>query len=79
MVTEVINVRKIIKNSVKCNLCGEIIISEDVHDFKCCKCGAVAVDGGNDYLRRTYRNSPDDYTELSEFEESESAGNVETN
>lgn len=70
MVTEVINVRKIIKNSVKCNLCGEIIISEDVHDFKCCKCGAVAVDGGNDYLRRTYRNSPDDYTELSEFEES---------
>ncbi|MBD5112451.1 MAG: hypothetical protein HDT42_07995 [Ruminococcaceae bacterium] len=67
--------RRIIKNSVKCNLCGEIIVSEDVHDLKFCKCGAVSVDGGNDYLRRTYRNSPNDYTELSEYEEVESTGN----
>ncbi len=66
--------RRIIKNSVKCNLCGEIIVSEDVHDLKFCKCGAVSVDGGNDYLRRTYKNSPDDYTELSEYEETESIG-----
>ena len=63
--------RRIIKNSVKCNLCGDIIVSESVHDFKFCKCGAVSVDGGNDYLRRTYKN-PDDYTELSEYEETES-------
>lgn len=63
--------RRIIKNSVKCNLCGEIIVSKDIHDFKSCKCGAVSVDGGNDYLRRTYRNSPDDYTELSEYEETD--------
>ena len=61
--------RRIIKNSVKCNLCGEIIVSEDVHDLKFCKCGAVSVDGGNDYLKRTYRNSPDDFTELSEYED----------
>ncbi len=67
--------RRIIKNSVKCNLCGEIIVSEDVRDFKFCKCGSVSVDGGNDYLRRTYKNSPDDYTELSEYEETESAEN----
>ncbi len=68
---EVIDVRRIIRNSVKCNLCGDIIVSTDRHDFKSCKCGAVTVDGGNDYLRRTYRNSPDDYTELSEYEETE--------
>ncbi len=71
--------RRLIKNSVKCNLCGDIIVSESVHDFKWCKCGAVAVDGGNDYIRRTYKNSPDDYTELSEYEESESSGNVQSN
>ncbi len=63
--------RRIIKNSIKCNLCGEIIVSEDIHDFKLCKCGAVSVDGGNDYLKRTYKNSSDDYTELSEYEETE--------
>ena len=66
--------RRIIKNSVKCNLCGEIVVSEEVHDLKFCKCGAVSVDGGNDYLRRTYGNSPNDYTELSEYEEVESTG-----
>lgn len=67
--------RKIIRNCIKCNLCGEIIVSESVHDYKQCKCGTVAVDGGNEYLRRSYTNSLDDYTELSEFEESESKEN----
>ncbi len=43
--------RRIIKNSIKCNLCGEIIVSEDVHDLKFCKCGAVSVDGGNEEKR----------------------------
>ena len=31
--------------------CGEIE-SKTIHDFKFCKCGSVAVDGGHDYLRR---------------------------
>ena len=39
-------------NKIRCNKCGEIIESKSVHDFKFCKCGAVAVDGGKDYLRR---------------------------
>ena len=68
---EVIDVRRIIKNCIKCNLCGDIIVSEDRHDFKSCKCGTVSADGGNEYLRRGYKNSPDDYTELSEYEETE--------
>ena len=61
--------RKISKNCIKCNYCGDIIISESRHDFKACRCGLVAVDGGTDYLRRSFKNSTDDYTDLSEYEE----------
>ena len=50
----------------KCKKCGEIIESMSRHDFKFCKCGAVAVDGGKDYLRRI--GSKDDYEELIEYE-----------
>lgn len=59
--------KKIIKNSIKCNYCSEIITSESRHDFKECSCGTVAVDGGTDYLRRCFKNSSADYTDLSEF------------
>ncbi len=44
--------KKIIVNKIKCNKCGDIIESTYRHDFKFCKCGAVAVDGGHDHLRR---------------------------
>lgn len=50
---------KILKNSLKCNLCGDIIESTHVHDFKWCKCGRVAVDGGREYLKRVYNNLAD--------------------
>lgn len=63
--------KKIIKNCIKCNCCGDIIVSEDRHDFKWCTCGAVAVDGGKEYLRRSFKNSIEDYTEMSECEEQE--------
>lgn len=43
---------KIITNSVRCHLCGEIIESRYRHDFVYCKCGNIAVDGGKEYLRR---------------------------
>ena len=61
--------RKIVKNAIKCNHCGDIIVSEYRHDYKMCSCQTVSVDGGNDYLRRGFVNSPEDYTDLSEFEE----------
>lgn len=61
--------RKILHNRIKCNHCGEIIESYNVHDFKFCKCGTVAVDGGRDYLKRSFKNSPADYTDLSEYSE----------
>ena len=44
--------KKIIENKIKCKKCGDIIESINRHDFKLCKCGAVAGDGGCDYLRR---------------------------
>lgn len=43
---------KIIRNMAKCFLCGDIIESKHRHDFVRCKCGAIFVDGGIDYLRR---------------------------
>lgn len=56
-------------NKIRCNSCGDVIVSEHRHDFKFCRCGRMAVDGGTDYLRRGFVDSPDDYTELSEYEE----------
>lgn len=61
--------RKIIHNKIKCNHCGEIIESRTVHEYRECKCGTVAVDGGKEYLRRCFKNSPNDYTDLSEYSE----------
>ena len=43
-----------------------VIESKYRHDFKFCKCGAVAVDGGKAYLRRL--GYEEDYEELSEVE-----------
>ncbi len=58
---------KILKNSIKCNYCGDIIVSKHTHDLVSCKCGKCSVDGGNSYIRRIYTNSPNDYQELSEI------------
>ena len=49
--------RKIIKNAIQCKLCGEIIESTYRHEYVTCKCGACAVDGGHDYLRRSFRDN----------------------
>ena len=54
----------IIKNAIRCNLCGDEIESKTTHDFIWCSCGACAVDGGHEYLRRCYKDKPC-YTELS--------------
>jgi len=62
--------RIIIKNAIQCKLCGDIIESTDRHDYVECKCGACAVDGGHDYLRRSFK-SKDCYIDLSITEEQE--------
>lgn len=52
-------------NKIKCKKCGDIIKSTRVHDFKWCSCGAVAVDGGHEYLRRV--GNKEDFEELSDY------------
>ena len=53
----------ILQNQIRCKRCGDEPYSAHRHDYKSCKCGAVAVDGGMDYLRRT--GNPEDYEDLS--------------
>ena len=36
---------------LQCNKCKDIIESKHVHDFVECKCGAIFVDGGDEYCR----------------------------
>ena len=59
--------KKIIRNAIQCKLCGDIIESTYRHEYVQCKCGACAVDGGHDYLRRSFKDK-DGYIELSETE-----------
>lgn len=51
-------------NKIKCRKCGSVIESTHRHDFVWCDCGAVAVDGGLDYLRRV--GNWEDIEDLSE-------------
>ena len=65
--------QKIIRNAIQCNNCGEIIESKHRHDYVQCKCGACAVDGGHNYLRRCYTRDGKGFTDLSETIEISSA------
>lgn len=56
----------IFTNKIRCKKCGDIIESTWVHDFKQCKCGAVAVDGGHEYMKRL--GNVEDWEELSEWQ-----------
>jgi len=42
----------IVSNQIECLECGDRPFSSHRHDFKRCKCGSCAVDGGSSYLRR---------------------------
>lgn len=55
------------RNAIRCRKCGEVIESESAHDFKFCACGACAVDGGREYLRRCGDRA--DWEELAETED----------
>lgn len=54
---------KIISNKIKCKKCGDVIESKNTNDYKRCSCGAVAVDGGKNYLKRI--GMEEEYEELS--------------
>ena len=55
--------KQIIKvNKIKCKKCWNIIESKTTNDLKRCSCGAVAVDGGKEYLKRI--GNDEEYEEL---------------
>lgn len=58
---------KIICNKIKCRQCGDILESTEEKPFAKCSCGTCAVDGGLKKLRRFFKNSQNDYEELSEL------------
>ena len=60
----------VVVNKAQCKLCDDIVESKHRHDFKWCKCGSMAVDGGKAYIKRA-ANSLDDIIELSETYEEE--------
>jgi tRNA(Ile2) C34 agmatinyltransferase TiaS len=60
-------------NKAQCKKCDDIIESKHRHDFVWCKCGAIAVDGGKDYLKRCGESA--DMTEMSESYQEEYEAN----
>jgi hypothetical protein len=55
----------IIQNAASCNGCGDFIVSKHRHDFVTCTCGAISVDGGQEYLRRVGGLTPGSYVDHS--------------
>ena len=43
--------KKLVRNSAKCAKCGDEIESKHRHDWVACKCRAIFIDGGTDYIR----------------------------
>lgn len=60
--------RNIIKNQIMCNSCFDVIESTHRHDYKQCKCKKVSVDGGNEYLKRSFQTGAT-YEELSIYDD----------
>ncbi len=48
-----LHVGDIYVNAARCKVCGWFIRSRNRHDFVTCSCGAVSVDGGSHYCKRT--------------------------
>lgn len=70
-----IKMERILKNCIQCKLCGDVIESKSVHDFKICSCGACGVDGGLEYIRRM-ADSRDSYIEMSIVEKAPESFNI---
>lgn len=57
---------RIVSNKAKCNKCGDVVISLQVNEYVHCKCGAIAVAGGDKSIMRLGHHN--DILELSEKE-----------
>lgn len=58
--------RRLVRNAVRCCICGDVIESRHRTDYKRCVCGNAMVDGGLDY-RRTGQHEPDSIQPLYEY------------
>ena len=45
-------------HGIVCPKCGQFIFSRTRHDFRWCGCGEVAIDGGFDYMKVSYKGVP---------------------
>ena len=59
-------------NMIQCLKCCDIIESTHRHDFRWCKCGAVAVDGGTEYQR--WVGDLKNICDMSEYEQEDEEG-----
>ena len=48
-----------VRHAIQCRKCLETIVSNHIHDFKMCSCGAVGIDGGISDGNRTLGNPRD--------------------
>lgn len=60
--------RKLSANRARCRKCNDIVESNSVHHYQSCRCGAIFVDGGLEYVRRGY-DEPGSFEDLCEYEE----------
>ena len=63
--------RKIKRNALKCLRCGDTIESNSLHDCVTCSCGRFTVDGGHEYIKRSFAQGmlSKDFVDLTEYEE----------
>lgn len=62
---------KLKRNAARCLSCGRVVESTYRHDYRQCKCGKIAVDGGLVYVKRRYPGGEptEHFEELSEWED----------
>jgi len=59
---------RLVVNRAKCLECGDEIQSNHRHDYVFCSCGSLSVDGGSEYLKRSW-NDKTVFEELSLYED----------
>lgn len=63
--------RRLVQNAARCKHCGTLVVSTHRHDYRphVCNGREFAVDGGLDYVRRTYDRYPPPYEDECKYEE----------
>ena len=54
------------RNAARCRRCDTVVESTHRHDFVPCRCGAIFVDGGLEYVRTG--GNPEDFESLAEVD-----------